>query len=79
MTNQPDINKSKAQHISMSKFTLRIKQLFLNFLLYLINDFEDFFKKDSKYGTPLKITETSTTQASEKDWDKESMKHATVH
>ena len=33
----------------MCKFTLRIKQLFLNFVLHLINDFEDYYKKEAKY------------------------------
>lgn len=35
-------------HVELCKFTLKIKTLFLNFILYLINDFEDFYKKDIK-------------------------------
>lgn len=47
--NHADQNVADLQHLQLSKFTLRIKQLFLNFLLYLINDFEDYYKKEAKY------------------------------
>ena len=43
---------------SAAKFTLRIKQLFLNFMIYLINDFEDFYKKESKYGVQHPSTQS---------------------
>ena len=40
--------KTNGDHIELCKFTLRIKILFLNFILYLINDFEDFYKKENR-------------------------------
>lgn len=53
-------------HTDHSKFTLKIKQLFLNFMIYLVNDFEDFFKPQSKYGQsrPASEAAASSTVAS---------------
>ena len=40
----PEESYLQQWHTDSSRFTLKIKQLFLNFMIYLVNDFEDFFK-----------------------------------
>lgn len=65
----------KQQQIQQGKFTLRIKQLFLNFLLYLINDFEDFYKSDSKYGDKTSISEQTETSKDKKSAQSQATAH----
>ena len=53
-TSQHEPAAQRALHSQSSKFTLRVKQIFLNFLLYLMNDFEDYYTKESKYNSKIR-------------------------
>ena len=71
-----DPNFAHLQRLQLSKFTLRIKQLFLNFLLYLINDFEDYYKKEAKYDMKRE-DETAPTHPTQQELRE--LQYATAH
>lgn len=57
-------------HIDQSRFELRIKQLFLDLMIFLMHDFEDFYRPKAMYF----VNNDRADKAEEAKWKK-----ATAH